>query len=57
MAFMKTSVGLTPAKKIDENSLLSGLSEAEIKNLLSRFVDGKNIGFTPSKELLEKYGF
>lgn len=57
MAFMKTSVGLTPAKKINEMDLLSGLSDEEIKNLLTRYMEGKNIGFKPSKELLEKYGF
>ena len=54
MAFMKTSV--TPSS-INEETLLSGLSEAEIKNLLKRYLDGKNIGFNPTPSLLRKYGF
>ena len=57
MAFMKTSVGLTKAKPINETTLLSGMTEDQIKNLLQRYLDGKNIGFTPSNELLKKYGF
>ena len=57
MAFMKTSVGLTKAKTVNETALLSGMTEDQIKNLLQRYLDGKNIGFTPSNELLKKYGF
>lgn len=55
MAFMKTSVGQVP-NQVNENTLLSGLSDEQIKNLLQRFKDGKNIGFTPSADLLRKYG-
>jgi hypothetical protein len=57
MAFMKTSVGLTQAKEINEDTLLSGMNDEEIKNLLKRYLDGKNIGFKPSPELLKKHGF
>lgn len=57
MAFMKTSVGLTKAKTVNESALLSGMTEDQIKNLLQRHIDGKNIGFTPSNALLKKYGF
>ena len=57
MAFMKTSVGLTKAKQVNENALLSGMSDDQIKNLLQRYLDGKNIGFVPSVELLKKHGF
>tara|TARA_Y100001970_G_C13619684_1_gene548855 strand:- start:252 stop:425 length:174 start_codon:yes stop_codon:yes gene_type:complete len=57
MAFMKTSVGLTKAKTVDETALLSGMTDDQIKNLLQRYLDGKNIGFTPSSGLLKKYGF
>lgn len=57
MAFMKTSVGLTQAKEINEETLLSGMTNDQIKNLLKRYLDGKNIGFKPSADLLKKHGF
>ena len=56
MAFMKTSVGVTPVKKVDEKLLLQGLSDEQIKDLLIKYLAGKNIGFTPSAELLKKHG-
>ena len=56
MAFMKTSVGSVP-NQVNEDTLLSGLSDEEIKNLLQRHMDGKNIGFIPSAKLLKKHGF
>ena len=55
MAFMKTSVA--PNTQVNEETLLSGLSDEEIKNLLQRHKDGKNIGFVPSAQLLKKHGF
>lgn len=56
MAFMKTSVGQVP-NQVNENTLLSGMSDEDIKNLLQRYKDGKNIGFVPSAALLKKHGF
>lgn len=55
MAFMKTSVA--PNTQVNEDTLLSGLSDEAIKNLLQRYKDGKNIGFVPSSQLLKRYGF
>jgi len=65
MAFMKTSVSISKINELakeQQNKLvqfhkISKLTRDEIVALLQQYKDGQDIGFTPTPELLRKYGF
>jgi len=65
MAFMKTSISISKINEMakeQQNKLvqfhkINRLTRDEIVALLQQYKDGQEIGFTPTPELLKKYGF